>query len=257
MTAAAAATADLIASLGTAQFAGRLLDLAASALVHDAAALMLFRREAPPLVVVDRLLPAERGYLYGDYNSGVYLLSPFYRLAHRGPLPRAARIMDIAPEGFTGSEYHRRYFSLIGVADMMGVLIPADSGATAFLSFSRSTGHRRFAAADVRRMDNLLPVMAAAMTRHLALPGATLGTAAGLPTAERPVPMVARDEHLTAREAQVVNLILEGHASKSVAASLRISSETVRVHRRHIYAKLGVTSQAELFRWFLGRVNRA
>ena len=56
---------------------------------------------------------------------------------------------------------------------------------------------------------------------------------------------------LTAREAQVVNLILEGHSTRAIAGVLAIAVETVRVHRRHVYEKLGVSSQAELFRWFL------
>ena len=244
------ATAELIAGLGTTGFADRLLGLAASAIVQDAAALILFCEDAPPLVAVDRLKPAERGYLYGDYISGVYLLSPFYRLAKKGPLPRAARIMDIAPQGFAASEYYRRYFSRIGVADMMGVLIPAGKGATVFMSFSRSTGHKRFAATDLRQLEELMPVMAAAVKRHIALPDVTIGKA-GKSAAPRRLPPLAPASALTSREAQVVNLILEGHSTKSLAVQLAISIETVRVHRRHIYAKLGVSSQAELFHWFL------
>ena len=244
------ATAELIATLGTTSFADRLLGFAASAIMHDAAALILFFEDAPPLVAVDRLRPAERGYLYGDYISGVYLLSPFYRLAKKGPLPRAARIMDIAPEGFPASEYHRRYFSQIGVADMMGVLIPAGKGATVFMSFSRSTGHKRFAATDLRQLEELMPVMAAAVKRHMALPDVTIGKA-GKSATPRRLPPSAPASALTSREAQVVNLILEGHSTKSLAAQLAISIETVRVHRRHIYAKLGISSQAELFHWFL------
>jgi DNA-binding CsgD family transcriptional regulator len=242
--------AELIAALGTTSFADRLLGLVASAIIHDASALILFSEDAPPLVAVDRLKPAERGYLYGDYVSGVYLLSPFYRLARKGPLPRVARIMDVAPEGFSASEYYRRYFSRIGVADMMGVLIPAGKGATVFISFSRSAGQKRFTTSDVRQLENLMPLMAAAVRRHLALPDATIGKI-GNSAAPRRLPPFAPASALTSREAQVVNLILEGHSTKSLAAQLAISIETVRVHRRHIYTKLGVSSQAELFHWFL------
>ena len=244
------ATAELIAALGTTSFADRLLGLAASAIIHDAAALILFSEDSPPLVAVDRLKPAERGYLYGDYVSGVYLLSPFYRLARKGPLPRAARIIDVAPEGFQASEYYQRYFSRIGVADMMGMLIPAGKGTTVFMSFSRSAGHKRFASTDVRQLEQLMPVMAAAVKRHLALPDAVIGKV-GKSAALRHAPSRAPASALTSREAQVVNLILEGHSTKSLAAQLAISIETVRVHRRHIYAKLSVSSQAELFHWFL------
>ncbi len=244
-----AATAELIATLGTTSFADRLLGLAASTIIHDAAAIILFNEDSPPLVAVDRLKPAERGYLYGDYISGVYLLSPFYRLARKGPLPCVVRIMNVAPEGFQASEYYRRYFSRIGVTDMMGVLIPAGKGVTFFISFSRSVGHKRFAAKDVRELEQLMPVMVSAVKRHMALPHTVIGRA-GKTTAPRQ-PSRAPASDLTSREAQVVNLILEGHSTKSLAAQLAISAETIRVHRRHVYAKLGVSSQAELFHWFL------
>jgi DNA-binding CsgD family transcriptional regulator len=244
------ATAQMIAVLGAAGFADRLLGLAAFAIVHDAAALILFSEDARPLVAVDWLKPAERGYLYGDYISGVYLLSPFYRLAREGSLPRVARVMDVAPQGFQASEYYRRYFSRIGVVDMMGILVPAGKGATVFMSFSRSSGHKRFTATDVRQLEQLMPVMAAAVKRHLALPNAAIGRA---PKSAAPRHVQSRGpaSALTSREAQVVNLILEGHSTKSLAAQLAISTETVRVHRRHIYAKLSVSSQAQLFHWFL------
>ena len=59
-------------------------------------------------------------------------------------------------------------------------------------------------------------------------------------------------ELLTARERHVVHLILLGLPSKVAAIKLRIAPKTERVHRRNAYAKLGVKSQAELFRQFLG-----
>ena len=38
---------------------------------------------------------------------------------------------------------------------------------------------------------------------------------------------------------------------ETIGEALKISNETVRVHRRNIYEKLGLSSQGELFRWFL------
>jgi DNA-binding CsgD family transcriptional regulator len=92
--------------------------------------------------------------------------------------------------------------------------------------------------------------MAAAVKRHLALPDAAIGKA-GKSAAPRHAQSRSPASALTSREAQVVNLILEGHSTKSLATQLAISIETIRVHRRHIYAKLKVSSQAELFHWFL------
>ncbi len=242
-----AATARLISSIGKAAFPVSLLSAASEAIVHNAAALMVLHHTAPPTVLIDRLKPAERGYLYGDYLSGVYTLSPFYRATRKLKVPLTARIMDIAPKGFTQSEYYHRYFALIGVDDMIGMLIPAGNGDTVFMSFSRSSGRPRFTAAELRALDAQAAVLAAAIARHVEL--------AGLIAARTPQPAAKPEvlpaSGLTLRESQVVNLMLEGHSSRAVAETLKISNETVRVHRRNIYEKLGVSSQAGLFRWFL------
>jgi DNA-binding CsgD family transcriptional regulator len=56
---------------------------------------------------------------------------------------------------------------------------------------------------------------------------------------------------LSNRDSEIVRLILKGHSSKSMARVLGNSPETVKVHRKHIYAKIGITSQGELFSIFL------
>lgn len=244
-----AALAELVRVIGAPAFSERLLAAAGAALAHDAAALMIFHPAAPPAVLVDRLRPGERAWLYGDYLSGVYALSPFYRAAQGLKGQRVARVRDIAPKGFAQSEYHRRYFARIGVDDMIGLLVPASDAETVFMSFSRSTGRPRFTAAEARALAQRTPLIAAAVARHCEIAGPLASrhiAAAAAPPSQRPAP-----SGLTAREAQVVNLMLEGHSARAIAEQLRISSETVRVHRRNIYDKLGISSQGELFRWFL------
>lgn len=59
------------------------------------------------------------------------------------------------------------------------------------------------------------------------------------------------DDLLTTREQDVVQLILLGVPAKVAATMLRIAPKTEGVHRRNAYAKLGVNSQAALFRQFL------
>lgn len=241
--------AALVAAIGRPRFCEALLDVAGSDFAHEASALMVLHPAAPPAVLVDRLRPAERGYLYGDYLSGVYALSPFYRLAHGLKSPRAARVLDIAPKGFRDSEYYRRYFALIGVEDMMGLLLPASDSEVVFISFSRGTGQPRFAINDQRGLEHEAEVLAAAVTRHAELSGPLASR--HMAAAAAPLPHRRAASGLTAREAQVVNLMLEGHSSRAIGEALKISGETVRVHRKHIYEKLGVASQGELFRWFL------
>lgn len=56
---------------------------------------------------------------------------------------------------------------------------------------------------------------------------------------------------LTAREMEVGRLLLSGCSNKEIARKLAISAETVKVHRKHMYSKLGIKSQSELFSLFL------
>lgn len=45
---------------------------------------------------------------------------------------------------------------------------------------------------------------------------------------------------LTQREIRVLQVVMEGKRNKEIAASLSISEETVEVHMKNIFAKLGV-----------------
>lgn len=53
---------------------------------------------------------------------------------------------------------------------------------------------------------------------------------------------------LTAREAEVLQLVAEGAANKQVAAALGISIKTVEKHRQHLMDKLGIHDTAGLTR---------
>jgi FixJ family two-component response regulator len=55
-------------------------------------------------------------------------------------------------------------------------------------------------------------------------------------------------ELLTAREMQVLRIVLQGLLNKQIAAELGIHERTVKLHRTHITTKLGVHSVAELAR---------
>ncbi len=56
----------------------------------------------------------------------------------------------------------------------------------------------------------------------------------------------AGPELLTAREADVLELLQNGRTNAQIAQALSIGLETVRTHARHIYGKLGVGSRREL-----------
>lgn len=62
----------------------------------------------------------------------------------------------------------------------------------------------------------------------------------------------ARIGQLTVREREVLDRLLEGKPSRMIAEELFIAVKTVEFHRARIKEKLGVASNAELFRLCLG-----
>ena len=59
-----------------------------------------------------------------------------------------------------------------------------------------------------------------------------------------------RELTLTAREREVVDLLLRGYTQKLVTDELEISPNTLKTHLRHIYRKSGIHSRTELIRQF-------
>jgi DNA-binding CsgD family transcriptional regulator len=55
-----------------------------------------------------------------------------------------------------------------------------------------------------------------------------------------------RDHTLSPREAEIVRMVSHGYPNKVIAGVLNISSWTVSTHLRRIFAKLNVTSRAEM-----------
>ena len=240
-----AALARLVGSNDVNSAAAALADAIDVAVGHEGTCLLVFHRDAPPEVIHHTLEPAGRRHYVDRYVAGPYLLDPLYLLAVSEQKPGVCRFRDESPDRFRSSEYYRQYCERTHLRDEMDFLVDVSANSALVLVVGRRT--RRFAKAELERLRRIEPIVHGAMRtiwqqssastrRHQRLTRCFENFGEGL---------------LTERERQITQLLLRGHSTKSVAKELGIAPGTVMVHKRNLFAKLGITSQYELFSLFI------
>ena len=68
----------------------------------------------------------------------------------------------------------------------------------------------------------------------------------------QPVPWPGSSRGLTARQSEVVALLLQGLSNQEIAESLFVDVNTVKTHLRHAYKALGVRSRSQALAMLLG-----
>ncbi len=245
------------ASTGSDQFAQRLIDALRQVVQFDWWMVMIYREHANPEMLCENFSDSWRRKGLTTYVGAFYLLDPFYVMSQSLDHPEVCRLDDIAPDGFLQSEYHRAHYSTGRIGDEVGYLWPLESGVTFAVSLERSEKCQRFSDEDVENLEAVQPMLYALACTHWTTTHLHKGTKAELKIG-RLVQEAATSfgqDVLTPRECEVVKLVLRGYSTKSVSQSLGISPGTVKVHRENIYAKLGVSTQAELFNMFIAWVS--
>ncbi len=237
--------------------ADHLIDAIGQAVVHNGTCLLAFHPDARPDVLHHTLDPGDARHYVERYLAGPYLLDPLYDLARRDDKPSMCRFRDATPDRFHSSEYYRQYCERTHLKDEMDFLVDVDDGGALVLVVGRR--EKMFSKAELARLELIEPVVRAAMQRIWAN-----WQRAG----EREAPdraIHARltecfdnfgDGVLTEREQEISKLLLRGHSTKSVARELEIAPGTVMVHKRNLFARLGISSQYELFSRFIEDLSR-
>lgn len=240
------ALADAVAVLGGAGFPPALAGALQAVLPHDFLTIYAYPRASRPVVLFDTLPAPARAQVIEAYLAGPYTLDPFVAHLATGRGAGPVWLRDLVPEDFAASEYFRRHYAMTGIADEAGFVFSA-GGIPTCLTVCRTGAGNSFSAHEVAVLGAALPLLRAAAERHWReAPDA----AAGLPLPERAFERAF--SALTPRERQVVKLVLQGHSAAGIARTLVISEETARMHRKNIYRKMNLCSQAELFARYVG-----
>lgn len=254
-----AALAEALAALETPRFAPALVRALDRVAVFDYCVTFAYRGEARPICRFENFGAVRRDIFVGVYQAGPYLLDPFYHASRIGVTPGLYRLRELAPDRFYQSEYFRSYYRRTGLAEEIGFFLAPSASVAVVISLMRA-GHRTaFTAAEMRRLRAVAPVVVTASARNWRSlgqdrrptePPAVLPSGIDLASLFDGV----GQRRLTRRECEVAALVLRGHSSEAIARQLKIAGGTVKIHRKNIYAKLGIASQAALFSLFLSAI---
>ncbi len=240
--------AEAIRRLGRPGFESALMAFFRRAVAPDNLIILAYRDAGPPQVLFRQTdLPQVFAQLDTTYMSGAYLLDPYHDL-HVSRVPAGLyRMIDIAPDAFQRSRYFLEYYRQTTLLDELTFVSYPVSGVSLNLCLGRDAASGRvFSAAEVATCQRIAPLVTALADQHWS----------GLAQATGPADDVAGDLvaalagqgiAITPRQADVALMILRGHSTPSIGLRLGLSPQTVKVFRKQLYARCGISSQGELF----------
>ncbi|MFD2141915.1 helix-turn-helix transcriptional regulator [Ancylobacter oerskovii] len=222
--------------------------------------ILSFRDEEEP-TVLERCSIINPDRFRRFYVKQAYRLDPFYRAALENRPIGVSRCCELSGSDFNDSAYFKSYYKDIPFIDEIGLLCPVERGHTVHISLGRCVGSNRFDGSLIADLNSMEPLIAALVRQH-AMIVSRCGRPADQPAAVQQGPAVSaidllwmREFHATQREIEVASHVLGGYTNPSISLRLGISQHTVKVHRKRLYGKLSISSQAELFTMHMRRCH--
>ncbi len=245
---------DCVNAIGTPEFPQLIGQFCAMLCNSDNVYLTVLFDSQAPVALYGNHSKASQRVLQDSYLKAAYLLDPFVLQFRKKLGDQVLSLDEIAPDNFKQSEYFAKFFSDMGLTDECGMILHFDDATALF--FSMGIEHAG-ASANPNRLKKAHPIVASLSRRHWTnlSPDNTDGSGrlgAQLQAAFEPFGTSV----LSPREGEIVRMILKGHSSKAIARVFENSPETIKVHRKRIYAKLNVASQGELLSVFLGALSK-
>ncbi|WBX85189.1 helix-turn-helix transcriptional regulator [Sphingosinicella microcystinivorans] len=228
----------------------------------DSALVLHFPKDEGPRLIFSKIDSKRRSNSLDDYFGGNYVLDPFYLRLNDCRDRYVLSLREVIEENFSQSEYYRVHYKAAGLIDELCFSCDDRQSGHVLLSLSRAQGHQPFAAAEIAAVRIIAPLL-------LNVLGSSWQDLRAHLTSDTEIVKITSELHrhlenarlnfgrslLTRREFGVIQLIMLGNSVELISKKMNISVETVKVHRKHIYQKLNIKSQAEVFSLFLDVVS--
>jgi DNA-binding CsgD family transcriptional regulator len=247
--------ASAITATGTEQHVDRLIDLIGADIAHDLVTVTRYSATRMPEFVKHRHFSDE---MVRSYLASYYVFDPFYASWRRERRLGIVPLKRLANDEGKRGQYIAGFLAQSRICDEIGILL-ADGGDWCLGIFlDRST--KPFREKEIALLEERLPIFSAlhALDIKTRAPDFLRTSAPSKPAISPRKPVIPAElwPDLSARERELVQLVLAGHPTATIAERLGITVGTAKNHRRRIYEKLDITTERELFLQFFEFMSR-
>jgi DNA-binding CsgD family transcriptional regulator len=190
-----------------------------------------------------------------QYLSGFYLLDPFYGACVEGVSSGCYELAEVAPDHFELSEYFQSFYRHSHLEDELNYILQSSNGSSLAVSLAFT---QKLDATTTGQFKRIAAWVLAVLGKHFV--GLDAQGARFENLLEQRIHSALNNfgsSILTERECRIAQLILRGHSTRSLAERLDVSEDTIKSHRKHIYTKLDIGAQSELFALFIDSLAEA
>lgn len=253
---------NLVSTIGSREFGGSFYTLFRDMFDIEECTVFAFPAPSQPQPIVIECASDETRNvalrLADDYVSGGYLTDPNV-LGHAQPCS-TANIYVTNPDDIDDASYRAHYYEKPSISQELVVMGHA-GGTLYYTSLYRKSCRSAFGHGELSAIRPLANFIVKTLHRHSELvtpQGESNFSFVPCPTdapselRQRTLQhlrevLLAGDSKLSQREAEICAGIVMGYSTLAIALNCAISTNTVATHRKRAYAKLGISSQNELF----------
>lgn len=221
----------------------------------DDIAVILFQRGQAPRLLHYAGNHVGKRLVANVFLEGLYVLDPFYKRAYANQWGFLS-LNEIVPDGFYDGDLYNLYYKKSGIIDEVGFVLKLDESSFLYNTMARFNDAPSFTEADKRNFREVEPLIQSIASQFWRFHDHK--TADPTQPLHDQITQVLGNfgsSLLTDREMEVVHKILNGYSAQAIATNLKISINTVKLHRKNAYAKLDISSQNELFHLFLDSLS--
>ncbi len=252
------ALAGAIAGVGSNTHIDRLVDLIGALVPHDLMTIVRYSATRRPEFVSHRNFS---DLMVHKYLDTYYVYDPFYAHWRKHQKPGVYPLGRLQAKAQRRGIYISEFLGQSVISDEVGVMLNDGPGWCLGIFLDRKK--RRFTSKEISRLESGFAVFAAihgldTRSRSSNFMRTSQPSSLGREPLVQNATLLPADlwPELSARERELVKLILAGHPTAGIARKLGITAGTVKNHRLHIYKKLDITTERELFLQYIERGPR-